>query len=118
MLKEMEDMVKKVRSNLKTGQDQQTNFVVHKRNFQEFQVGDHVYVHVVAKKSTLQWGGCAKLALQFCCPFQILPRIGLVSYQLALPSHIRVHNVFHVYVLRKYIYDPNHIINWQDIQVI
>jgi len=40
-----------------------------------------------------------------------------VAYQLPLPSHIRVHNVFHVSVLKKYVYDSKHVINWWDIQV-
>eukprot|EP00253_Pinus_taeda_P031928 PITA_31928 len=117
MLKEMEALVKKVRSNLKAAQDRQKNFVDWKRRFKEYQVGDHVYVRIQAKKSTLQWSGCAQLAPQYCGPFQILARIGLVAYQLALPSHIRVHNVFHVSMLKKYVYDPKHVINWQDIQV-
>eukprot|EP00253_Pinus_taeda_P027707 PITA_27707 len=117
MLKEMEQMDKKVRANLKVAQDRQKSYADRKRNFKEFQVGEHVYVRIRAKKSTLQWSGCAKLAPRFCGPFQILARIGPVAYQLALPSHIRVHNVFHVSVLKKYIYDPKHIISWQDIQV-
>eukprot|EP00253_Pinus_taeda_P020528 PITA_20528 len=117
MLKEMEELVKKVRSNLKAAQDRQKNFVDWKRRFKEYQVGDHVYVRIQAKKSTLQWSGCAQLAPQYCGPFQILARIGLVAYQLALPGHIRVHNVFHVSMLKKYVYDPKHVINWQDIQV-
>lgn len=37
---------------------------------------------------------------------------------LSLPSYICVHNVFHVSLLNKYIYDPRHIINWQDIKVV
>eukprot|EP00253_Pinus_taeda_P012417 PITA_12417 len=117
MLKEMEEMVKRVRANLKVAQDRQKSFADRKRNFKEFQVGEHVYVRIQAKKSTLQWSGCAKLAPRICGPFQILVRIRPVAYQLALPSHIRVHNVFHVSVLKKYIYDPRHIISWQDIQV-
>eukprot|EP00253_Pinus_taeda_P028544 PITA_28544 len=117
MLKEMEQMVKKVRANLKVAQDRQKSYADRKRNFKEFQVGEHVYVRIRAKKSTLQLSGCAKLAPRFCGPFQILARIGPVAYQLALPNHIRVHNVFHVSVLKKYIYDPKHIISWQDIQV-
>eukprot|EP00253_Pinus_taeda_P011162 PITA_11162 len=117
MLKEMEELVKKIRANLKVAQDMQKNFADWKRRFREYQVGDHVYVRIRAKKCTLQWSGCAKLASQFCGPFQILARIGSVAYQLALPSHIRVHNVFHVSVLKKYVYDPKHVINWQDIQV-
>eukprot|EP00253_Pinus_taeda_P012932 PITA_12932 len=117
MLKEMEKMVKKVLANLKVAQDKQKSYADRKRSLEEFQVGEHVYVRIWAKKSTLQWSSCAKLAPRFCGPFQILARIGPVAYQLALPSHIRVHNVFHVLVLNKYIYDPEHIISWQDIQV-
>eukprot|EP00253_Pinus_taeda_P012456 PITA_12456 len=113
----MEQMVKKVRANLKVAQDRQKSYVDRKRSLKEFQVGEHVYVRIRAKKSTFQWSGCAKLAPRFCGPFQILATIGPVAYQLALPSHIRVHNVFHVSVLNKYIYDPKHIISWQHIQV-
>eukprot|EP00253_Pinus_taeda_P017573 PITA_17573 len=110
-------MVKKVRSNLKASQDRQKNFADWKRRFKEYQVGDHVYVRIRARISALQWGGCAKLAHWLCGPFQVLARIGSVAYQLALPSHLRVHNVFHVSVLKKYVYDPKHVIRWQDIQV-
>eukprot|EP00253_Pinus_taeda_P019401 PITA_19401 len=90
MLKEMEDMVKRVCANLKAAQDRQKNFADRKRRFKEYQVGDHVYIRIQAKKSTLQWRGCAKLAPQYCGPFQFLARIGPVAYQIALPSHIRV----------------------------
>eukprot|EP00253_Pinus_taeda_P020641 PITA_20641 len=117
MFKEMEEMVKKVWSNLKAAQDRQKNFADRKRKFKEYQVGDHVYIRIRAKKSTLQWNGCTKLAPRFCGPFQALARIELVAYQLALPSHIQVHNVFHVSMLKKYVYDPKHVIRWQDIQV-
>eukprot|EP00253_Pinus_taeda_P002781 PITA_02781 len=117
MLKEMEDMVKRVRVNLKAAQDRQKNFADQKRRFREFQIGDHVYIRIQAKRSTLQWSGCTKLAPRYCGPFQILARVGPIAYQLALPSHIRVHNVFHVSVLNKYVYDPRHVIRWQEIQV-
>eukprot|EP00253_Pinus_taeda_P008896 PITA_08896 len=117
MLKEMEEMVKRVRVNLKAAQDRQKNFADRKRRFKEFQVGDHVYIRIQAKRSTLQWNGCAKLAPRYCGPFQILARVGPVAYQMALPSHIRIHNVFHVSVLKKYVYDPKHVIQWQEIQV-
>lgn len=112
MLKEMEELVKKARYNLKAAQDRQKNFADRKRRFKEYQVGDHVFVRIRTRKSSVQWSGCAKLAPRYCGPFQILARVGSVAYQLALPSHIRVHNVFHVSVLRKYVYDPKHVINW------
>lgn len=53
MLEEMENMVKSVQNNLKATQDRQKNFADPKRIFWEFQVGEHVYIWVRAKKSTL-----------------------------------------------------------------
>lgn len=62
MLKEMEEMVRKVRTNLNVAQDRQKNFSDWKRNFKEYHVEDHVYVRIRAKKITLQWSGSTKLA--------------------------------------------------------
>ena len=62
-------------------------------------------------------GSCAKLAPRYCGPFEILSRIGQVDYQLALPPNLRVHNVFHIFVLNKYVHDANHVVNWNDVQV-
>eukprot|EP00253_Pinus_taeda_P011684 PITA_11684 len=117
MLKEMEETVKRVRTNLKAAQDRQKSFVDRKRRFKEFQVGDHVFVRIQPRRSTLQWSGCAKLAPRYFGPFQILARVGPVAYQIALPSHIRIHNVFHVSVLKQYFYDPKHVIQWQNVRV-
>eukprot|EP00253_Pinus_taeda_P007149 PITA_07149 len=117
MLKDMEDMVRKVRANLKAAQDRQKSFADRKRRFTEYKVGDRVFVRIQTRRSTLQWSGCAKLAPRYFGPLQILARVGPVAYQLALPSHIRIHNVFHVSVLKKYVYDPKHVIRLQDVQV-
>jgi hypothetical protein len=57
------------------------------------------------------------MAAKFCGPFEILDRIGLVAYMLALPASMNVHNVFHVSLLNKYVHDPNHVIDWHLIQV-
>ena len=62
------------------------------------------------KKSSLKLGSCAKLSPRYCGPFEVLERIGLVAYRLALPTNTRAHNVFHVFLLKKYVHDPNHVI--------
>jgi hypothetical protein len=36
---------------------------------------------------------------------------------ITLSTSMRVHNVFHVSLLKKYVYDHNHIIDWYVIQV-
>jgi hypothetical protein len=80
-------------------------------------VGDHVFLKVKASRSSLKLGSCAKLAARFCGPFEILERIGPVAYILALPASMTVHNVFHVSLLKKYVLDVNHVIDWTVIQV-
>ena len=73
-------------------------------------------MQVKPKKSSLRLGSCTKLAPRFCGPFQILERIGPVAYKLALPAHLKIHNIFHISLLKKYIHDPTHIIDWNLIQ--
>ena len=69
------------------------------------------------KKSSLRLGICAKLAPCYYGPFEILSRIGQVASQLALPPNLRVHNVFHISILKKYVHDTTHVVNWNDVQV-
>ena len=57
-------------------------------------------------------GRCGKLAPKFCRPFEVLAKKGLVAYELAFPVHLRVHNVFHAYLLKKYVYGTKHVIDW------
>ena len=47
----------------------------------------------------------------------MLERIGQVAYRLAFPTSTRDDNVFHVSLFKKYVHDPNHVINWDVIQV-
>ena len=60
----------------------------------------------------LSLGRCGKLAPRFCGPFEILTKKGLVAYELALPTHIRLNNVFHASLLKKYVYDTKHVVDW------
>ena len=83
----------------------------------EFSVGDHVYLRVRAKKSSLNLGSCAKLSPRYCGLFEVLERIGPVAYRLVFPARTRDHNIFHVSLLKKYVHDPNHVINLDVIQV-
>ena len=59
-----------------------------------------------------------KLAPRYIGPFEILERVGTISYQLALPPSLSgFHEVFHISTLRKYTLDPAHVVDWGDITV-
>ena len=92
-------------------QDRQKSQADLKRNPKEFQVGEHVFIKVRPKRSSLRLGSCAKIAPRYCGPFEILSKFGQVAYQLALPPILRVQNVFHIFVIKKYVHDANHVIN-------
>ena len=54
LLKEMEQKVVKIRQNMKATQDRQKRYAYKHRMNREFSVGDHVYLRVRAKKSSLK----------------------------------------------------------------
>jgi hypothetical protein len=84
----------KIKQNLKDAQEKQKSYVDKNIIHREFKVGDHVFLKLKANRSSLKLGSCAKLVARFCGPFEILERIGPVSYMIALPASMSVHNVF------------------------
>jgi hypothetical protein len=113
----MEQQVVQIRQNLKIAQDRQKIYANKKRTPQEFKARDHVYLRVRCQNIPLRMGACAKLAPRYCRPLEVLDRVRPVAYRISLPRIIKAHNVFHVSLLKKYVHDANHIIDWSVIQV-
>ena len=66
----------------------------------------------------LRFGKKGKLSPRFIGSYEVLERIGPVAYRLALPPElVKLHDVFHVSMLRKYRSDESHILPVQEIQV-
>ena len=40
-----------------------------------------------------------------------------MEYQLALSPNLRIHNEFHISILKKYVHDATHVIDLNVIQV-
>jgi hypothetical protein len=117
LLKEMEEKMSKIKKNSKDAQEMKKIHVDKGRNHREFKVGDHIFLKVKANKISLKLGNCSKLAARYCGSFEILERIGSITYIIALPASISIHNLFHVSLLKKYIHDSYHVIDWNVIQV-
>jgi hypothetical protein len=115
LLNEMEEKIARIKQNLKATQGRKKRYENKNRVFRDFKVGEHVFLKVKVKISSLRLGSCPKLEARYCGPLEILEKIGLVSYMLALPTSMKVHSVFHVSLLKKYVVDPNDITDWNVI---
>ena len=81
-------------------------------------MGDHVFLKVMPKRGVVRFDKRGKLSPRFTGPFEVLERVGAVSYRLALPSSlVGVHKVFHVCMLRKYTPDQTHMVEWGELVV-
>ena len=66
----------------------------------------------------MRFGKSGKLSPRYVGPYEILERVGDVAYRLALPPTLsKLHDVFHVSQLRKYISDPSHVLDVESLQV-
>ncbi|KAA3484070.1 Retrotransposon protein, Ty3-gypsy subclass [Gossypium australe] len=102
----------------KAASDRKKSNTYFKRKDTGFVVGDRVFLKVSPCKKILRFGRKEKLSPRFIWSFEISKRIGLVAYRLALPPKLeKIHNVFHVLMLRWYIYDPSHVIPYSEIEL-
>ena len=117
IVKETEEKVQVILQRLKATSDKQKSYADLKRKYIEYEVSDKVFLKSPWRK-ILRFRKKGKLSPRFIGPYEILERIGPVTYCLVLPLELaKLHNVFHVSMLRKYHYDESHILPVQDIQV-
>ena len=81
-------------------------------------VRDWVFLKVSPTRGVVRFGKRGKLSPRFIGPFEIVQRIGECAYRLALPPSLSgVHDVFHVSMLKKYIIDPSHVLDYSGLYV-
>jgi len=101
---------------MRATQSKQKSYADKRRRPLEFEVGDHVFLRVTPMAGIGRAIKSRKLTPRFVGPYQILRRIGATANEIALPPHLaNLHNMFHVSQLRKYIADPSHVLESNDI---
>ncbi|XP_060178015.1 uncharacterized protein LOC132607950 [Lycium barbarum] len=118
IVQQTEDKVKIIKDRLKIDIDRQKSYADLKRPEIEHQVGDKVFLKVSPWKKIMRFGQKGKLSPRFIGPYEVLERVGPVSYKIALPPELyKIHNVFQVSMLRRYRSDPSHILPVESIEV-
>ncbi|KAH9650259.1 chromo domain-containing protein [Citrus sinensis] len=112
------EKIQLIRERLKAAQSRQKSYADKRRRELEFEVGDKVFIRISPWKGVLRFGKRGKLSPRYIGPYEIVERIGPLAYRLALPPELsRIHDVFHVSMLRKYVYDPSHVLSRQPIEL-
>ena len=77
-----------------------------------------MFLKVSPMKGVMRFGKKGKLAPRYFGPFEIRSKVGEVAYRLVLPPKLsRIHPVFHVSILRKYIPDTSHVLQPQTVEL-
>ncbi|WMV13413.1 hypothetical protein MTR67_006798 [Solanum verrucosum] len=83
-----------------------------------FSVGDRVFLRVSPMKGVMRFGRRGKLSPMYIGPFEILWTVGEVAYELALPpTFSAIHPVFHVSMLRRYVPDESHVLQYDAVEL-
>ena len=118
LIRDTFEKVSLIRQCLLMAQSRQKSYADVRRRPLEFEVGDHIFLKVMPRRGVVRFGKRGKLSPRFFRPFEILERVSIFAYRLALlPSMSSVHEVFHVSMLRKYTPDPAHVVDLGPIEV-
>ncbi|XP_070660588.1 uncharacterized protein [Malus domestica] len=107
-----------IKSNLKAAQDRQKSIADRHDTDRMYNVGDWVFLKLSPWKGVVRFGKRGKLNPRYVGPYMITERVGEVAYRLELPPELsKVHDVFHVSMLRHYVVNPSHVIPPQPLEI-
>jgi hypothetical protein len=116
IIQDTKDKIVVIRQRMAVAQSQQKSYVDNRRRALEFEVGDHVFLKISPMKGVMRFCKKGKLSPQFIGPFEIMQRIGKLAYRVALPPDLAgTHDLFHVSLLRKYIPNPDLIVEYEPL---
>ena len=118
LIQDTEEKVKMIRERLKVATDRQKSYTDMKRKDIRYEVGEKVFLKVSPWKKVMRFRKKGKLSPRFIGPYEVIEKVGPMAYRLALPPDLeKIHNVFHVSMLRRYRSDPSHVVSSETIEL-
>ena len=110
--------MKMIRERLKVATNRQKSYVCSKRKDIQYEIGEKVFLKVSPWKKVMRFGENGKLSHRFIGPYEVMEKVGPMADRLALPSELeKIHNVFHVSMLRRYRLDLSHAVSSETIEL-
>ena len=117
LIQETEEKVKVVRERLKVAMDRHKSYADMKRKDIRYEIGEKAFLKVSPRKKVMRFRKKGKLSPRFIGPYKMIEKVGSMAYRLALPPELKkIHNVFHVSMLRRYMSDPSHVVSSEMIE--
>ncbi|XP_043699952.1 uncharacterized protein LOC122650617 [Telopea speciosissima] len=77
-----------------------------------------VFLREAPMKGVMRFEKKGQLRPRYIGPFEILERIDNLAYRMALPPSMKnIHNTFHISMLKKYVHDPSHTLNYEPLDL-
>ena len=112
------EKVKLIRQRIRTAQCRQKSYANNWRKDLEFEIGDKVFLKITPLKTSLMAEKRKKLQPRFVRPYKGIQRVGNVAYKLELSLSLsRIHDVFHVSILKKYHPYPSHVLRPKKVKI-
>ncbi|GKA84713.1 putative reverse transcriptase domain-containing protein [Tanacetum coccineum] len=118
LVQETTEKISQIKDRLKVARDRHKSYADKRRKPLEFSVSDYVLLKVSPWKGVVRFRKKGKLAPRFVGPFEIIEKVGPMTYQLYLPEELNgVHDTFHVANLKKCLANPTLKVPLDEIRV-
>ena len=110
--------MKMIRERLKVATDRQKSYADMRRKDIQYEIDEKVFLKVSPWKKVMRFGKKGKLSPRFIRPYEVIEKVSPVAYILDLPPKLeKIHNVYHVSMLRRYRSDPSHVVSSETIEL-
>ena len=110
--------MKMIKERLKVATDRQKSYADMRIKDIRYEIVEKVFLKVSPWKKVLRFGKNGKLSPRFIGSYEVIEKVGPMAYRLALSLELeKIHNLFHVSMLRRYRSDPSHAVSSKTIEL-